>query len=65
MDGAHRSDIHSPAPAARGRPRKPMRPLLVVLVLTCSAIYAADRAAPFVAGIGQGWNQGWTSRSQP
>ena len=65
MDGTHRSDIHSPDPAGWKRPRRPMRPLLVVLALTCSAIYAADRAAPVVAGIGQGWSQGWASHFRP
>lgn len=55
MDGTHRSDIERLGPAARGRPRRPMRALLVVLALTCSAIYAADRAGSLMAGAGHGW----------
>lgn len=52
MDGTHRSEICHPDPAAR-RPRRPMRALLVILALTCSAIYAADRVGPLVAETGQ------------
>lgn len=55
MNGTHRSGIGHPDPAARGRPRRPMRALLVILALMCSAIYAADGAGPLVAGAGLGW----------
>ena len=66
MDGTHRSDIERLGPAARGRPRRPMRAVLVILALTCSAIYAADRAGPFVAGAGRGWaDHGLLDRARP
>lgn len=50
-DRASRFDGDDPD-EPRERPRHPMAALLVILALTCTAIFAADRSGPFLASIG-------------